>query len=263
MGLFSSIVSGIGNAIGKVKSFFSGAGGSAVGSAIASYSGGSSHTYSTSTTTTTYDPDRVKAAQIDKERAQIENERIELMRQAQLDIIEAQKESRIAQERARAEGFVKVAEAITAMQEKLNELAQRRLAIIEGGTLQAVREAEEFYAELTAEIKRDNETYTAEKLPALLDILGRYEEGSPAHNLYMKKIEEDITLQAMHTTRQLESAMKRQDRIIEGIMTAKNEIMTQTGNITAGILEALREKIAELDTNIPELPVKEIPALPA
>lgn len=261
MGLFSSIVSGIGNAIGKVKSFFSGGGGSAVGSVIASYSGGSSHTYSTSTTTTTYDPDRVKAAQIDKERAQIENERVELMRQAQLDIIEAQKESRIAQERARAEGFVKVAEAITAMQEKLDELAQRRLAIIEGGTLQAVREAEEFYGELTAEIKRDNETYTAEKLPALLDILGRYEEGSPAHNLYMKKIEEDITLQAMHTTRQLESAMKRQDRIIDGIMTAKNEIMTQTGNITAGILETLREKIAELDT--PELPMKEIPALPA
>ena len=264
MGLFSSIVSGIGSALGKVKSFFTGGSGSAVSSAIASYAGGSSSSHSyTSTTTTTYDPDRVKAAQLDKERAEIENERIELMRQAQLDIIEAQKESRIAQEQARAEGFVRVAEAITAMQERLDELAQRRLAIIEGGTLQAVREAEEFYAELTAEIKRDNDLYTAEKLPALLEILGRYDEGSPAHNLYMKKIEEDITLQAMHTTRQLESAMKRQDRIIDGIMTAKNEIMTQTGNITAGILEALREKIAGLDANIPELPMMETPALPA
>ena len=262
MGLFSSIVSGIGSAISKVKSFFSSSSGSAVSSAVASYAGGSSssHTY---TTTTTYDPDRVKAAQVDKERAEIENERIELMRRAQLDIIEAQKESRIAQEQARAEGFMRISEAITAMQEKLDELAQRRLAIIEGGTLQAVREAEEFYAELTAEIKRDNDLYTAEKLPALLEILGRYEEGSPAHNLYMKKIEEDIALQAMHTTRQLESAMKRQDRIIDGIMTAKNEIMTQTGNITAGILDTLREKIAGLDANIPELPTKEIPARPA
>ncbi|MBR0150117.1 MAG: hypothetical protein IJP89_02010 [Synergistaceae bacterium] len=262
MGLFSSIVSGIGSAISKVKSFFSSSSGSAVSSAVASYAGGSSssHTY---TTTTTYDPDRVKAAQVDKERAEIENERIELMRRAQLDIIEAQKESRIAQEQARAEGFMRISEAITAMQEKIDELAQRRLAIIEGGTLQAVREAEEFYAELTAEIKRDNDLYTAEKLPALLEILGRYEEGSPAHNLYMKKIEEDIALQAMHTTRQLESAMKRQDRIIDGIMTAKNEIMTQTGNITAGILDTLREKIAGLDANIPELPTKEIPALPA
>ncbi|MBR0258069.1 MAG: hypothetical protein IJQ58_10055 [Synergistaceae bacterium] len=262
MGLFSSIVSGIGSAISKVKSFFSSSSGSAVSSAVASYAGGSSssHTY---TTTTTYDPDRVKAAQVDKERAEIENERIELMRRAQLDIIEAQKESRIAQEQARAEGFMRISEAITAMQEKLDELAQRRLAIIEGGTLQAVREAEEFYAELTAEIKRDNDLYTAEKLPALLEILGRYEEGSPAHNLYMKKIEEDIALQAMHTTRQLESAMKRQDRIIDGIMTAKNEIMTQTGNITAGILDTLREKISELDTgNIQLQGTKEIPALP-
>ena len=84
MGLFSGIASFCTNAVSAVKSFFSGGGGSALTSAVASYSGGSSHSYST--TTTTYDPDRVKAAQLDKERAQIENERVELMKQAQLDI---------------------------------------------------------------------------------------------------------------------------------------------------------------------------------
>lgn len=259
MGLFSGIASFCSNAVNAVKSFFSGGGGSAISSAVASYSGGSSHTY---TSTTTYDPDRVKAAQLDKERAQIENERVELMKQAQLDIIEAQKQSRIAQEQARAEGFVRIAEAVTAMQEKLNELAARRLAIIERGTLQAVREAEEFYAELMRTIQQDNDRYTAEKLPRLLEILGRYEEGSSLHTLYMKKIDEDITLQAQHTARQLESAVKRQERMIDEIMTAKGEITDQTGKITAGILEALREKIGSIDA--PNLPgMKEIPALTA
>lgn len=259
MGLFSGIASFCSNAVNAVKSFFSGGGGSAISSAVASYSGGSSHTY---TSTTTYDPDRVKAAQLDKERAQIENERVELMKQAQLDIIEAQKQSRIAQEQARAEGFVRIAEAVTAMQEKLNELAARRLAIIERGTLQAVREAEEFYAELMRTIQQDNDRYTAEKLPRLLEILGRYEEGSSLHTLYMKKIDEDITLQAQHTARQLESAVKRQERMIDEIMTAKGEINDQTGKITAGILEALREKIGSIDA--PNLPgMKEIPALTA
>lgn len=259
MGLFSGIASFCSNAVNAVKSFFSGGGGSAISSAVASYSGGSSHTY---TSTTTYDPDRVKAAQLDKERAQIENERVELMKQAQLDIIEAQKQSRIAQEQARAEGFVRIAEAVTAMQEKLNELAARRLAIIERGTLQAVREAEEFYAELMRTIQQDNDRYTAEKLPRLLEILGRYEEGSSLHTLYMKKIDEDITLQAQHTARQLESAVKRQERMIDEIMTAKGEINDQTGKITAGILEALREKIGSIDA--PNLPgMKEISALTA
>ena len=259
MGLFSGIASFCTKAVSAVKSFFSGGGGSAITSAVASYAG-SSGSRSYSTTTTTYDPDRVKEAQLDKERAQIENERIELMKQAQLDIIEAQTQSRIAQENARAEGFVRIAEAVTAMQEKLNELAERRIAIIERGTLQAVREAEGFYSELMRTIQDDNDRYTAEKLPALLEILGRYSEGSSLHTLYMKKIDEDITLQAMHTTRQLESAIKRQERMIDEIMSAKGKITEQTGNITAGIIKVLRDKLDE----IPKLPeLKERPALTA
>ena len=132
----------------------------------------------TSTSTTTYEPDRVKAAQL-------ENERVELMRQAQLEIIEAQTRSRIAQEQARAQGFAAIAQAITTMQEKLNDIAERRIAIIERGTLQAVKEAEGFYSELAANIQADNDAYTLEKLPALLEILGKYEDDSPAQKLYM------------------------------------------------------------------------------
>ena len=260
MGLFSGIASFCTKAVDTVKSFFKGGGGSAISSAVASYGGSSSsHTY-TSHSTTTYDPDRVKAAQLDKERAEIENERIELMKQAQIDIIEAQTQSRVAQEQARAEGFVRIAEAIGNLQERLNVIAEKRIAIIERGTLQAVKEAEGFYAELTKTIQNDNDKYTAEKLPLLLGILERYPEGSSAHGLYMKKIEEDITLQAMHTSRQLESVIKRQERMIDEIMTAKGKITEQTGNITAGMLEALRNKLEELP-KLPEL--KEIPALPA
>ena len=263
MGLFSGIASFCTKAVDTVKSFFSGGGGSALTSAVASYSGGSSHSYST--TTTTYDPDRVKAAQLDKERAQIENERVELMKQAQLDIIEAQTQSRIAQEQARAEGFVRIAEAITDMQEKLNVIAERRIAIIERGTLQAVREAEEFYSELMGNIQAENNRYTAEKLPKLLEILGQYEEGSSLHTLYMRKIDEDITLQAQHTTRQLESVVNRQDRMIDEILTAKGKIADQTAQITAGMLEAVKEKLAALDAGVPKLQQVngEVPALPA
>ena len=276
MGLFSGLASFCTNAVNTVKSFFKSSG-PALTSAVASYSGGGSssyHTYTShSTTSTTYDPDRVKAAQLEKEKAEIESssqiklagmerERLEYMKQAQLDIIQAQTESRIAQERARAEGFVKIAEAVTEMQERLNVIAERRIAIIERGTLQAVREAEEFYGELTRAIQEENDRYTAEKLPALLEILGRYPEGSSGHTLYFKKIDEDITLQARHTAVQLESVIKRQERIIDEIMAAKGKITEQTGNITAGMLEAMREKLESIDVpNLPEM--KEIPALPS
>lgn len=221
-----------------------------------------------SSSTTTYEPERVKAAQIEADSkiklATMEQERLEYMRQAKLDIIEAEKESRIAQEQARAQGFREIAQALTDMQEKLTEIAKKRIAIIEGGTLQAVREAENFYAELSAKIQEDNDRYTREKLPALLEILGRYGNESPAQRLYMRKIEEDITLQALHTTRQLESVVVRQERMIDEIMTAKGKITEQTGAITAGILEVVRERLEALPgiERVPELSEEKMPALP-
>lgn len=103
MGLFSGVASFVSNAVstigGAISSLFGGG-----SSSSSSRSGGGSysewipspHSYSTTTTTnhntTTYEPDRVKAAQL-------ENERVELMRQAQLEIIEAQTKSRIARSR--------------------------------------------------------------------------------------------------------------------------------------------------------------------
>ena len=268
MGLFSGIASFCSGVIDKVSSFFSGRGSSSrTGSNYSLPSMPFEISKSTSHSTTTYDPDRVKAAQIEADSkiklAGMEKERLEYIKQAQLDIIEAQTQSRIAQERAKAEGFTMISEAIVMMQDKLNEIAERRIAIIERGTLQAVREAESFYAELTAEIKAENDRNTAEKLPALLEILGRYEPGSSAHNLYVRKIDEDISLQAKHTANQLGSVIKRQERMIDEIMTAKGKITEQTSEITKGMLEALKRKVEEIDTGFVSLPeVKEVAALP-
>lgn len=291
MGLFSGITSFVSNVVDKVSSFFSGSGGSAVSSAISSYSGGSSSSYSSTTTTrnytshttTTYDPDRVKAAEIEyagkiklaameKEKleyesrmsdeeyqrklklAGLEKERLEYAKQAQLDIIEAQTQSRIAQEQARAEGFERIAEAITEMQEKLTAISARRLEIIDRANLQVVREAENFYAELMANIQKDNDRYTAEKLPALFKMLEQYEPGTSTHTLFLKKIEGDIAIQLKHTDRQLESAHARQEKIIDDIMNAKGQIIEQTNHITAAMLEVVKEKIEALDTNSPKFP---------
>lgn len=264
MGLLSGIASFLGDAVDAVSSFFSG-GGSGSSSSPSLPSGYSEYlpashsstttnqnttttTYTTTTTnynttTTTLEPDRVRAAEL-------ENERVELVRRAQLDLIEAQTRSRIAQEQARAQGLTAISQAITIMQERLNDIEQRRIAIIEGGTMSAVREAEKFYAELTAEIKHENYAYTTEKLPALLEILGRYEKGSPAHELFMRKVDEDIALQAKHTASQLESVLKRQESIIEDIKATKGIIIEQTAQLTAGISEAVREKIEAIDSGI-------------
>lgn len=205
---------------------------------------------SRSTSSTTYEPDKVKVAEIEADTkirlAGMENERIELMKQARLDILQYETESQIALEQAKAQGLAVMAQTIVAMQDKLNEVAEKRLLIIEKGSLQVIKDIENFYDELGTKIQEDDDRYNTEKLPELLSILERYETGTPAHSLYMKRIEEDMALQAKHCTMQLDAISNRQKQIIDGFLASKERIIEQTGQITAGMLEAIQRQTLAL-----------------
>lgn len=217
-----------------------------IGGAISSLFGGGK----SSGGKTTYEPDKVKAAEIESDTkirlAHMENDRIELMKQARLDMLQFETESQIALEQAKAQGLNVMAQTIVAMQEKLNEVAEKRLLIIEKGSLQAVKDIEMFYNELGTKIKEDNDRYSTEKLPELISILENYEENSAAHSLYMKRIDKDMELQAKHYIMQMESVSKRQSQIIEGFLQSKERILEQTGQITAGMLENIQNQTLAL-----------------
>lgn len=207
---------------------------------------------SRSTSNTTYEPDKVKVAEIEADTkirlAGMENDRIELMKQARLEILQYETESQIALEQAKAKGLTVMAQMIIAMQDKLNEVAEKRLLIIEKGSLQIIKDIETFYDELGTKIQEDDDRYNTEKLPELLSILERYKIGTPAHDLYRKRIEEDIELQAKHYTMQLDAISNRQTQIINGFLESKERIIEQTGQITAGILETIQKQTLALET---------------
>lgn len=206
-----------------------------------SSSGGGGRTSTTTTNTYNYEPDKVKVAEIEADTrlrlADREIERIELMKNARLDMLEFECKSNMALEEAKAKGLNHMVLTILAMQEKLNEVAEKRLAIIENGSLQIIKEIEGFYDELGDKIKADDDVYNTDKLPNLLSLLEKYEIGTPSHDLYRKRIEDDMMLQAKHYTMQVDAISKRQSQIIAGILQSKDRIVEQTGQITAKILE--------------------------
>lgn len=235
--------------------------------------GGGSSGGSRSTSSTTYEPDKVKIAEIERDTklklANMENERIELMKQARLDILEYETQSNIALEKARAQGLAVMAQTIINMQDKLNEIAEKRLLIIEKGSLQVVREIEAFYDELGTKLQEDNDRYNTEKLPGLLSILERYEEGTPSYKLYYKRIEEDQARQSQYYTRQFDAILERQSQVINGFLSSKDKIIEQTGQITAGMLDAIQKQTLALQDNTgmehtspAALPGDDRPALP-
>lgn len=221
---------------------------------------------SRSTSSTTYEPDKVKVAEIEADTkirlAGMENDRIELMKQARLEILQYETESQIALEQAKAQGLAAMAQTIIAMQDKLNDVAQKRLLIIEKGSLQVIKDIETFYDELGKKIQEDDDRYNTEKLPELLSILERYKIGTPAHDLYRKRIEEDMALQAKHYTMQLDAISNRQTQIINGFLESKERIIEQTGQITAELLETIQKRTLALETAAGNSTEQEIKALP-
>ena len=223
-----------------------------IGGAIKSlFGGGSGSGGSRSTSTTTYEPDKVKVAEIEADTkirlANKEIERIEIMKQARLDILEYETQSQIALEEARARGLTVMAQTILTLQDKLNEVAEKRLLIIEKGSLQVIKDIEMFYDELSTKIQEDDDKYNTEKLPEMLAILEKYEEGSTAHKLYSKRVEEDMALQAQHYVKQIDAITTRQTQVIDGFLSSKEKILEQTGNITGGMLKTIQAQTLALN----------------
>lgn len=223
---------------------------STIGGFIKGIFGGSSSGASRSTSSTVYEPDKVRIAEIEKNTkirlATMERERQELMHKAQIEFLQAHYDCEEALVQAKVKGFAATAEMIVRMQSKLTEIAETRMAIIEKGSLSIVKDIENFYDELGDKVKADNYEYNIEKLPALLAILEKYEIDSPAHKLYQKRIEEDMRVQGEYYMKQLDNIAMRQQQVIDGFIKNKNNIIEQTDLLTKELLASVQKQVLEL-----------------
>lgn len=211
-------------------------------STIKSWFGGSS-SGSRTTTNYNYEPDKVKIAQIEAEAkirlAEMETERVELIKQAQMELLRDEAEARILVEEAKAKGFTVMAQTIIAMQEQLTQITKNRIEIIERASLPIIKDIENMYKELSDRIVADNYKYNTEKLPNLLSILEKYPEGTTAHKLYSQQIQNDMNAQIKHNDMQLKSLAIRQQQIKSSFFNSKDKILEQTGNLTQNIITNL------------------------
>ena len=152
--------------------------------------GGSSGGGSRSTSSTVYEPDKVRIAEIEQNTkirlATMERERQELMYKAQLEFLQAHYDCEEALVQAKVKGFAATAEVIVRMQSKMTEIAETRMAIIEKGSLPIIKDIEKFYDELGDKVQADKDKYNLEQLPKLLALLGEYKVDSTEHKLYQK-----------------------------------------------------------------------------
>ncbi len=233
---------------------------SAVSDYLSSDSSSSDSSNRSSSSITNYEPDKVKIAEINKETqlqlAGKEQERIELMRDVKIEILREQAKFEAAIAQTKLNGLEQMSEIIVNMQDRFNEVAEKRLKIIEQGSLDVIKGIENFYHELQKSIEQRDIEFTENKLPNLLEQLGKYPEDSPSHKLYFKKIDSLIANQTSYSERALIDLSARQDKIITSSLATKERITAHTDQLTSQIVEKIidnREILQRsLENSLPE-----------
>jgi len=222
-------------------------------SSIFSFSGSSSNSrsenhHSSSTTQTVYEPDKVRVAEL-------ENQRSEMLVEAQKDIIELNARMQAAVIEANVRGFEYSANILKSLMADMNILAQQRLQLLENGHFEIVKQIECLYLDLEREIKKDNESFQLEKLPQMFEVLSRFEVESTPYKMYSGSIDQQIQLNISFVAEKFKGLTQRQHTLIESSIDAKKLVLEQSGQLVADRMKFLEKQIENkeaLHLNAPE-----------
>jgi hypothetical protein len=246
MGLFGDIWNG-------VKAFF----------------GGSSNSCSSdsSSSTTVYEPDKVRIAEIKREKklisaqleqmraykeielAKLEKDRelavIELDRDKKIELVnliknkeielvnlKAEKEAQLvklngeikrAMFEAQINGLIRFNQSLSKLMEELNSLAQEQFRVMESASLEAIKEIESYYNELTKSVLEDRYS-SDDKFIELLEQLERFPKDSKAYEIYAKKLDIFAEKEVEFFSNTLKDLKARQKMLIESTLDNKKTI---------------------------------------
>ena len=210
---------------------------------------------SSSTTQTVYEPDKVRVAEL-------ENQRSEMLVEAQKDIIELNARMQAAVIEANVRGFEYSANILKSLMADMNILAQHRLQLLENGHFEIVKQIECLYLDLEREIKKDNEAFQLEKLPQMFDVLSKFPEGSAAHKMYLGSIDQQIQLNISFVAEKFKGLTQRQHTLINASTETKKLVLEQSGQLVADRMKFLEKQIEHKSTlalNAPEI-LKSLPS---
>ena len=188
-----------------------------------------------------------------------DNERINLVRDAQQELIQMQTMSQIAIEKAQTEGFTERTKQFIILQEKMTEIAQKRIEIIASCSLPIIKDIENFYNEVGEKISERGDEYNTKKLPQLLAILRQYDKDSPEHEIYSAQIRADMERQGRFIEEQMARVHERQNLVMQSFISSREKILEQTGQITERIAE---KYLSAGQSTLPALPNADLKQLP-
>ena len=238
MGLFSSLGGFVSKAASAVGSFL---GGAASGGGGHDRDYGGSYSTSTSSTVSNYDPDKVEVAKL-------ENERVDLVKNAQLELMEVNARLEAVMIEARCKGFQAMQGSMMQMLKEVNLLAEERLVLLENGSQEQVQKVEAMYADLGKDIENDDFMFS--KVPQMLDIANKFPEESESRKLYMSGIDREMAKHFDFKTEQLKKLNERCHIVVASVVESKKQMQAHIDTVISKRIEHI-EQVMQVNAQLP------------
>ena len=242
MGLFSSIGGFVSKAASAVGSYLGGvASGGGYGGGR-DYDGGSySTSTSTSSTVTTYDPDKIEVAKL-------ENERVDLVKNAQLELMEVNARLEAVMIEARCKGFQAMQGSMMQMLKEVNYLAEERLVLLENGSQEQIKKVESMYADLSKDM--DNDEFMFAKVTQMLELADKLLESSDGRKHQMSGIDREMAKHFDFKTEQLKNLNARCQIVVASVVASKEKMQHHIDTVITKRIEHI-EQVMRVNSQLP------------
>jgi hypothetical protein len=231
----------VGGAVSFAKSVFGGSSRSSGDGHDRDYGGSYSTSTSTSSTATNYDPDKVEVAKL-------ENERVDLVKNAQLELMQVNARLEAVMIEARCKGFQAMQGSMLQMLKEVNHLAEERLVLLENGSQEQIQKVESMYADLSKDMENDDFMFA--KVPQMLEMANKFPEESDSRKLYMSGIDREMAKHFDFKTEQLKRLNERCHVVVASVVESKKQMQAHIDTVISKRIEHI-EQVMHVNVQLP------------
>jgi len=193
--------------------------------------GGSSDSYSSSTSTI-YEPDKVRVAEIEAQKAvaveQIKGNNIKLRMEATKELIETNARMEQVIIKAKVEGFNEVQSNLLEMTRELNILGEQRILMLESASGSSLEKMNRHYLDFNQRINDDSTSFMSSDVPSMLQQLEKFDKDSASFKLYHDQLNSHISNFISNQNNYIKHITEQQQKMFESNITLRESITTHT-----------------------------------
>lgn len=203
-----------------------------------------------------YEPDKVKVAEINKEKeillAKMQQNNIDKNKQAELELMQANANFQLDIMKAKEEGFTNVVAALTNMMKEWNIINEQRIAFMNNTKFDTAQKISNLYSELSTKIDNDAMDFHLHTVPEMLAQLEKVKEPD-SHEIYKKNIDKFISNFVDEKTDMLKSYRYQQEMLLQSSLNSIDAITNEVTQTVMNRVESLTKAIQN-DEDFQQLP---------